>query len=338
MSEELENLNLTFKSWDNFNPIRIEATEPLESKSSFFLVEFDSQEQASYGLVGSLSIKNILGGQIHCHEAIFPEKLERIQREFSKELVQKNPIVLIANLDCILNFSPPVTELKCIKSAKTKSKQTLRLFELLAEDIPDLSMIPLCLADGHHRYHAFKNLILSHKDWERASLASVVFPASGVLTSRKRVVFLEDSFSLAPFFHFLQRNSLVEEIHRDSKCEGIKLRFQGRWFEIPIRLVFKKFSQRERFQDCLLFPHQFLLRLLKESKVKIKTPFSLVPEEDLFQLEKDMELNRFEGFILPADNPESVMKIAFEGKILEANSTFFKPKFDNNFITHRMIR
>ncbi|MBS0628773.1 MAG: DUF1015 family protein [Verrucomicrobia bacterium] len=336
MLEEMAVLNLTSSPWQNLSPIRINEDLSSGDISSFYLIEIAFSEKPIYGIVGSICARNILDGQIYCHEKVFPEKLERIKRELVNDLIQKNPIVLIAELDDIWNFSPSlISEWECLRIAQTKNGQPLRLFKLPEEWNVSLAKIPLCLADGHHRYHAIRNLIMSEKGWQEASIAAAIFPVSSSPTSRKKVDFSQGEFPCSSFFSFLDRYSILKEIDRNRFSDGIKIRFQKKWYEIPINLSIKNLLGIRASKDCMIFSHLFFLELLKKSK--INAPFRLIPELDSYELENEMEKTDNDGIILPPDDPNSVIKFAFGGKILEANSTFFKAKFPDNLITHRII-
>lgn len=325
MLEEKEICSLTSKGWSSPKPILSRDSVGNSLDCSYFLLEVASEQEVSYGFVCSIPAENIFSGQIHCHENIFVGRSRRVYQDFSRDWIQRNPTLLITDIEPFWrSYAAKRRHLKCVKTILQTDGTSYRLFEL-PEEIDRIRSLDssLYLADGHHRFHAFRKLYESSKDLSKASLACAIFHVSDVQTSRKGMI-LDQDCSVDSLFQHLSLFLPFRETDRERQCLGVKIWTKNKWYEMSF-----EYPEMEK-----IFPHVALREILDESDAFKEIEFNLFPEKNGLSLEEEIEKQPNGGIIFPADDPMSVLNFSLSGGLFEANSTFFQPKFPNNLITH----
>lgn len=299
----------------------------------FYLYEI---EGICNGLVCSIPLSGIAEESILCHEEIYLERSHLLVEEFSRSQLQHNPVLLITENPTIKQTVALLQKRANLISQRMSSDGlTHSLWKVVFDQPIDLKT-PLCVADGHHRFAALLQYYKSKINLSKPPhILAAVFDADQVVTRTKCVV-VEDveetnlrwMTKLQNFFNM----DVVDSPSTPVSMHEFSMLYGENWYHLSLKEEFVE--KREACLGIEILKKYILQQTLNiggyANSANVKVHFEKCNIAAL--LHKKMR-EKTVGFITAADPSQKVIDIAREGRLLEANSTYFEPKLIDRMIS-----
>lgn len=293
--------------------------EKQDLTENFYLYKVVSQGRTFRSLICTINLEELKKGQLLKHEEIFPEKILSLCKAFSVDQIQYNPVLILTDETDFQNQLEQLFDSPFLLTETVDAKGSTHSL-LKPKNAPESLFLSnsLCVADGHHRLSALLHF--------SPAIMSAVMYSSEVVTRDHGVVFEEmPSLFWDNLHHYFEI--------KPSQDTTFKSENEFHVFIDQIWYLAKLKSPSETQQKLLsieLFREYIFKKILKKT-----CSSTLLENCTRSSIEQRAQKQNSIGFVVPAASPEKVLLAAREGRILEANSTYFEPKFMNKLIGYR---
>lgn len=291
------------------------------------------------GLVCLVDLKGIDDGSILCHEEIFASQSDYLLNSFSVSHKQINPVLLITDDNAfktkVLEASSNATLIeKCIHTDGC----THSLFKL--DNAQQISIAgPLCIADGHHRVASLSKYY-QLRNHPFPAIMAAIFNADEISTRSKAIVVEKKGLPSISFIEKVEEYFEVKSIRHPEAPENayeFNMLFSNAWYNLSLKSSFPRFNE---LQDLLGI--EILKKLILQNVMNLPG-YANTPSVKVFfdscninVLKQNVRTADQMGFLASSDKSIQVIQIAKNGRLLEANSTYFEPKLINGMIGHEL--
>lgn len=288
-------------------------------------------ETKGTGLLCSISLANLPPQAILCHEQTYDERSEALFQEFSRSHLQCNPILLITENE---NLKTIIQEMEAVAIlVDERVTDEYSLWRVPKNYLLELKG-PLCIADGHHRFSAFLKYHSNIKNSSKIMVA--IFCVDQVATRSKALVINKTDLNgealkekLKKFFHIVP---LQNPKNPENKTE-FGMRLGKYWYHLVLKPFFSDHQENRHLLGIEIFKKFVLQNTLNLENYASSSNIKVLFEKcSVSALLHNLKNESSMGFIIGSDSSESVINIAKEGRLLEANSTYFEPKFMHGLV------
>ena len=303
-----------------------------EHELCFYLYEI---EGICSGLVCSIPLSGVAEESILCHEEIYLQRSHLLLEEFSRSQLQHNPVLLITESPTIKQTISSLQERATLISKKRSSDGfSHNLWKVVFDQPIDLKT-PLCVADGHHRFAALLQYYQGKINLSKPPhILAAVFNADQVVTRTKCVVVEDVEENTSTWMTKLQNFFNMDAVDAPStpaNMHEFSMLYEENWYHLSLKEEF--IENREAYLGIEVLKKYVLQQTLNvegyANCANVKVHFEKCNIAALLQ--KKMREKTI-GFIAAADPSKKVIDIAREGRLLEANSTYFEPKLIDKMI------
>lgn len=320
-------------------PIHIEKNK-LRKGEAFFIYKIAHCHFYQTGLICSLALDKTSSIKIHPHEHTLHSKEKKYLLQLKNQKKHINPIILtykktltLEQLIYVLTQSAPN------KVFHTNNNVVHSVWKINNKNFIDLikreynKINHFYIADGHHRYSAFKKI---KRNLEDNYLNSFIVP--------------DNQINILPFHRIVKTNKKIDEIfiyHRLKKLFFIKLSihaFQPKnknefglyvnhiWFALTLKK--KYFEQLTSLQQVgtNIFESHILSVLFKPEEYQVEY---IGGEEELSFFQHKVDIEKYAvGFSFAPVSVEDFFEHAGSGNLLPPHSTYFFPKPHENIMSY----
>jgi len=287
----------------------------------FFFFEENIEGRQSTGILCSVSPSNF--EKVLCHEQVYEHKVDQIYANFLGTLVQKSPILLLSDDDQLLSL---IRNLQAKKVGALGKAINLKNGSIREVDIGLESMElqgKLTIADGHHRFQAFKRL-LSRVTQETSMFAAITHYSSVNLF--RSVLLLEGHINKQLFINELKEFCNLELVDSTHDNSALYIYTNNQWYRtyLDVSSDIPRLASEIFLDDICLSMRCFADTTLH---------FELLSETDK-KAERALANGSHLLVLLPRNCPSTICGIAQRGRLVKQNSTFFTPKFSDCPLLH----
>lgn len=308
----------------------------------FYLYEVKEAGYLCVGLVASVALMDVINGNVLRHEETFPERIDSLYEAFLSAQVQYNPLLLITDED---GFSKKIQELSSQAQVKGEYQSIdglrHRLLKIPSIKDPFHFLKPLCIADGHHRLSALLKYYQNKPESQLSTRTMMVtiFSVDHVRTRTKGIV-LDRIMKQNPFF--LRKLEELFDIHVSShthepvNSKEFWMFLSNAWYLLKLKPRFY-LNEPEDILGIELFKKYVLNNIFSLSNYATNALVRIFFDVCNFSTVKAHSKDENSvGFVVASDPSHKVIDVARNGRILEANSTYFEPKLLNGLLSNHL--
>lgn len=309
-----------------------------ENFPTFYLYQVSKgNEYSCTGLVCTTNLSGLINKSILPHERIYDHHVNEIVEQFKQTACQRNPVLMLTDdIDFKKKMDLFTSKAIAIKT-EVNNGYTHSLSKLPEKQSEELLFSPLYVADGHHRLSALLRYYQNKgKDENQAAVMSAIFSAEKVVTRTKAIIVEEFEQNESVFWKKLEKYFDIFPLTEPTNPLDIsefRMFFKEKWYSL-----FLKTSFLENQQLNVLLGIEILKKFVLQQILQLPSYSDCQKVKVLFEgcnisaITSKIRGKNMIGFIISADAPNKVMEVANHGRMVEANSTYFEPKFLTDLI------